>query len=251
MKGAAAGSWASGRAATHLAPLLLGAMVGAMIAGRIETGLLCAVVALAAARLSGARVPGRRWGWLIGSGMVLALALNLYLVGGRPLPLPALGPLHASAEGLAAGALLALRMAGAAVALHGLRAAWPGERGADEIARALQPLERLRVPVREGRMMVGLALRFAPLLAVEAGRIGRVQASRAGRPPRGLGERLERRRAALVPTLVSALERAEQVALALEARHYRLRPAPGGAPPAWGAHVAGWALAGSALLWRS
>jgi len=60
--------------------------------------------------------------------------------------------------------------------------------------------------------------------------------------------------AATVPTLVHSLERAEQVALALEARHYRLRPP---APAArWSAQDWGWALASialavAALLWRS
>jgi energy-coupling factor transporter transmembrane protein EcfT len=103
-------------------------------------------------------------------------------------------------------------------------------------------------------MMVGLALRFAPLLKTEAVRIARVQELRAGRPPHGPREWLRRRRAAIVPTLVGALERAERVALALEARHYPLRSADdvpqsrGRAQLRW--QVAGAALAGTALLWR-
>jgi energy-coupling factor transporter transmembrane protein EcfT len=55
-----------------------------------------------------------------------------------------------------------------------------------------------------------------------------------------------------VPTLVGSLERAERVALALEARGYRSRPldlAPGPRhPTVWG--LAGIAVAGVALLWR-
>jgi energy-coupling factor transporter transmembrane protein EcfT len=53
--------------------------------------------------------------------------------------------------------------------------------------------------------------------------------------------------------MVSALERAERVALALEARHYRLRPATGAsfAPrAAWPWGIAGMALFAVALLWR-
>ena len=138
------------------------------------------------------------------------------------------------------------------MSLQGLKAAWPGERAADQLARWLAPLERVRVPVRDLRTVLGLALRFAPLIGGEARRIARVQDLRAGRPPRGAREWLERRRAAAVPTLVGSLERAERVALALEARGYRSRPldlAPGPRhPTAWG--VAGVALAGVALLWR-
>ena len=111
--------------------------------------------------------------------------------------------------------------------------------------------------------MLGLALRFAPLLQTESRRIARVQDLRAGRPPRGPREWLQRRRAATVPFMVGTLERAERVALALEARHYRVRP-PGaavgwedaGRPAHARAGGPGWvllggALAAFALLWRS
>src|SRR5439155_26598635 len=112
----------------------------------------------------------------------------------------------------------------------------------DERARLAAPLERLRVPVREARAMVGLSLRFAPLLVEEARRIARVQDVRAGAAPRGLGERITRRRAALIPALVAALERADHTALALEARHYRLRPVARAA-----AGNPGWAVAALTL----
>jgi energy-coupling factor transport system permease protein len=120
------------------------------------------------------------------------------------------------------------------------------------LASGLAPLERLKIPVRDLRTVVGLALRFAPLMAGEAQRIARVQDLRAGRPPRGTKEWWQRRRAASVPTLVGSLERAERVALAMEARGYRSRPLDPGAGP-W--HPTGWglvglAVAGVALLWR-
>jgi energy-coupling factor transport system permease protein len=176
--------------------------------------------------------------------MAVAVALNLVLVPGRPLLLLP----HASLEGLRLGTLLALRLAGAALAAHGLAALWPGERAADELARLLSPLERLRVPVAEARAILGLALRFAPLLAREAGRIASQQDLRAGRPPRGWHERFARRRAVVVPTMVNALERAERVGLALEARHYRLRPVRrGGVRSPRRGHGWTWGLAGVAL----
>ncbi|MBI5711256.1 MAG: energy-coupling factor transporter transmembrane protein EcfT [Candidatus Eisenbacteria bacterium] len=234
----------------RLAPLLLGALVGSLCAARLETGVACVILGSLAAAAAGAPRPPRAWLRLVGGGALVAIVLNALLTRGSPLggSLP-LG-LHASVEGLRLGLLLALRLAGAAVALHGLRAAWPGERAADELARLLAPLERLRVPVREARMVLGLALRFAPLLAREAGRIARVQELRAGRPARGWREKLVRRRAIVVPALVNALERAERVGLALEARHYRARPPapPARGGPAWAA--AGLAVAAVALLWR-
>jgi energy-coupling factor transporter transmembrane protein EcfT len=248
----------------HLGPVLVGAMLGSLIAGRVETAILCLAVAILVAWAAGAPAPARRWVTMLATGGALAWALNLYLTPGRSLAAwPVLAGRHATEEGLTMGLLLTLRFAGACAALHGLRAAWPGERAADAAARWLAPLERLRVPVREARAVLGLSLRFAPLLGAEAARIARVQDLRAGRPPRGAREWLQRRRASTVPTLVGALERAERVALALEARHYRLRPAGAAVgPPNDAARVstalsaapwvaAGTGLAALALLWRA
>jgi len=234
-----------------LGPLLLGAMVGSLVAGRLETGALCVLVAGIAAVRAGAPRPSRTWVRFLAVGGALSLALNLYLNPGRPLPLPVIAGATPTVEGLELGVLLALRVAGAAVALHGLRALWPGERAADEIAALLAPLERLRLPVRRSRAVLSLALRFAPLVAEEFHRVARVQALRAGRPPRGPRQWLTRQRAAIVPAMVGSLERAERVALALEARHYRLRPIARRPRSPMVASGAGAALAAAALLWRS
>jgi energy-coupling factor transporter transmembrane protein EcfT len=232
-----------------MAPLLLGTLAAALVAGRLATAAGALALAVAAAAAAGARPPRARWVRLTAVGMAVAVALNALLVPGRPLGVVP----HASVEGLGLGALLALRLAGAAVAVHGLAAAWPGERAADELARWLAPLERLRVPVREARAVLALALRFAPLLGREGARIARVQDLRAGGPPRGWLERFTRRRAVLVPVMVGALERAERVGLALEARHHRVRgplPRPEGTGAGWGWSLAGIAVAAASLVWR-
>jgi len=235
----------------RMAPLLLGALAGSLVAGRLVSAAGCLVLAGTCATLAGARWPRASAVRLVGFGMAVAVVLNTLLVSGRPLG----GVPHASLEGLRLGALLSLRLAGAAAAVHGLAAAWPGERAADELARLLGPLERVRVPVREARAVLGLALRFVPLLAGEGTRIARIQELRAGRPPRGWRERFTRRRAVVVPVVVNALERAERVSLALEARHHRLRAvalpavrAGGEAGWAWG--IAGLAVAVTSLVWR-
>jgi len=208
------------RSPEPMAPLLLGALAGSLVAGRLVTAAGCLALAGTCAVLAGARRPRASALRLVGFGMAVAAVLNTLLVSGRPLgPVP-----HASVEGLRLGALLSLRLAGAAVAVHGLAAAWPGERAADELARLLAPLERVRVPLREARAVLGLALRFVPLLADEGARIARIQGLRAGRPPRGWRERFTRRRAVVIPVMVNALERAERVSLALEARHHACGP---------------------------
>jgi energy-coupling factor transporter transmembrane protein EcfT len=233
---------------------LMGALCGSMVAGRLETGLFCFIVAVAMAAAVGARWPSRRWTIALAIGLAVGWALNLYLNPGTPLPgWPKILGRAATPQGAELGALLGLRLLGASAALQGLLAAWPAEQAADTLLGAVAPLQRVGVPVSEMRVMMGLAVRFAPLLEREGRRIAAVQALRAGRPPRGLREHLERRRAAAVPTLVSALERADRVALALEARHYALRPATSG-PPSKGSlagKLAGVAAFATALLWRT
>jgi energy-coupling factor transporter transmembrane protein EcfT len=145
----------------------------------------------------------------------------------------------ASAEGLQLGFLLTLRFAGACAGCMACAPHGAGEHAADLAARWLAPLEHVRVPVREARAMLGLSMRFGPLLR-RRGRAHRARAGPARRASAARGARwlaAQARRA--VPTLVGALERAERVALALEARHYQLRPAAVASAPAQVAPGAG------------
>jgi len=213
----------AGDRGSAIGSLMLWTLLASMVAGRFETALASVAVAAAAAVAAGAPWPRRRWFTNLAVGGGLAVVLNLYLVRGSALPLPRILGQPATLEGLKHGVLLVLRLLGAGIAVHGLAAAWPGERAADELENRLGPLERVGLPVSDSRAMIGLALRFGPLLAREYDRIARLQDMRAGRPPRGLLERLERRRAAAIPAIVSAIEHAERVALALEARHYGRR----------------------------
>jgi energy-coupling factor transport system permease protein len=240
--------------AAHAGPVLVGALIGSLIAGRWETAVLALAIATFAAARVGARLPPRRWMVTLASGVALAIAMNLYLTPGTAwTALPVLFGHPATREGGIGGIGVVLRMAGALAATQGLRAMLPGERGADAVARALAPLEKVGVPVGELRVVLGLTARTLPLLREETERVGRVQRLRAGGPPRGWDGRMRALRAATVPAMVGALERADRVALALEARHYRLRPlAPrsGGRGSAFGWSVA-LALVVVCALWRA
>jgi energy-coupling factor transport system permease protein len=90
--------------------------------------------------------------------------------------------------------------------------------------RLLSPLKRLRFPAHELALVFTIALRFAPTLADELERIMKAQASRGA----DFGEqgrlRFVQRTVNLLPLMVplflSALRRAEDLALAMEARGY-------------------------------
>ncbi len=88
--------------------------------------------------------------------------------------------------------------------------------------RLLAPFRRIGVPAHELALMTGLALRFIPALSEEAERIARAQAARgADIQGTALRERFRAMIAMLVPLLLSVFRRAEQLALAMEARGYR------------------------------
>jgi len=236
-------------------PVLVGALVAALVATRWETAVLALAVAVLTAAFIGARMPGNTWWAGFAAGAVFALALNTWLTPGRPLAgVPSLFGHAATGEGLSGGVLVILRMLGALAAVQGLRALLPGDAAADAFARALAPLERAGLPVGNARAILGLSARVVPMLRDEWTRVARVQRLRAGRPPRGVAARMHALRASAVPALTGALERADRVALALEARHYRVRPL---APPGTrrsGASLAGWgvaaALVATCALWR-
>ncbi len=92
----------------------------------------------------------------------------------------------------------------------------------DGIERLLRPFRRIGVPAHELAMMMTIALRFIPTLLEETEKIMKAQMARGAVFDRG--GVLRRARALipiLVPLFVSAFRRADELALAMEARCYR------------------------------
>ena len=88
--------------------------------------------------------------------------------------------------------------------------------------KGMRPLKLFRVPVHEVAMMMSIALRFIPILLEETDKIMKAQIARGADFESG---NLIRRAKALVPLLVplfiSAFRRANDLAMAMEARCYR------------------------------
>lgn len=91
----------------------------------------------------------------------------------------------------------------------------------DAIERLLNPLKKIKVPVHEFAMMMTIALRFIPTLIDETEKIINAQKARGADFETG---NLVRRAKALVPIMipliVSAFRRAEELADAMECRCY-------------------------------
>ena len=92
----------------------------------------------------------------------------------------------------------------------------------DGLERLLRPLNKVRFPVHEIAMMMSIALRFIPILMEETDKIMKAQMARGADFESGnLVKKAKAMVPLLVPLFVSAFRRANDLAMAMEARGYR------------------------------
>lgn len=92
----------------------------------------------------------------------------------------------------------------------------------DGIEALLKPFKKLGVPAHELAMMMTIALRFIPTLLEETDRIMKAQTSRGADFSSGnIVKRAKNMLPILVPLFISAFRRADELAVAMEARCYR------------------------------
>lgn len=92
----------------------------------------------------------------------------------------------------------------------------------DGLESLLSPLKKIKVPVHSFAMMMSIALRFIPILVEETEKIMNAQKSRgADFSSGGLIKRAKALIPILIPLLVSAFNRADELATAMECRCYR------------------------------
>ncbi len=91
----------------------------------------------------------------------------------------------------------------------------------DGLEKALSPLKKIHVPVHEIAMMMSIALRFIPILMEETDKIMKAQQARGADFESGnLIRRARNMVPILVPLFISAFRRANDLAMAMEARGY-------------------------------
>ncbi|MCX6639291.1 MAG: energy-coupling factor transporter transmembrane component T [bacterium] len=171
-----------------------------------------------------ARIPLRMfWGnvrvfaWLY----LITLLIHLFLHPGQALfTLPVLG-WTVSVEGLYAGILFSIRIAILVTLSSLLMSVTTPQELTDGLERLFSPLTRLKVPVSEGALMISIALRFVPILLEEADKIRRAQLARGADLDGVLPVRIKKSLPMILPLFSGALKKADDLALALEARGYR------------------------------
>ena len=127
-----------------------------------------------------------------------------------------LGFLRVTDEGLRTAFFIAARLILLVVCSQMLTLTTSPNSLTDGLETLMRPLKRIHFPVHEIAMMMSIALRFIPTLMDEANKIMRAQMAR--------GNFIKRAKAMiplLVPLFVGAFRRAQDLALAMEARCYR------------------------------
>ncbi|HTE03086.1 MAG TPA: energy-coupling factor transporter transmembrane component T [bacterium] len=155
--------------------------------------------------------------------LLITVVLNVFFSGIQSgTVLFQLGPLVATREAVMRAAFVGYRLVALILVTSLLTFTTSPVQLTDGIERILRPFRRLGVPAHELAMMMTIALRFIPTLLEETEKIMKAQMARGAEFERG--NVLRRARAlvpVLVPLFVSAFRRADELALAMEARCYR------------------------------
>ena len=120
----------------------------------------------------------------------------------------------------------------------------------------MAPLNRIRFPVHEIAMMMSIALRFIPILMEETDKIMKAQMARGADFESGnVIRRAKNLVPLLVPLFISAFRRANDLAMAMEARCYhggegrtRMKPLRYGKADAWAWIATALFVAGGILI---
>lgn len=92
----------------------------------------------------------------------------------------------------------------------------------DGLEKLLSPLQKIKLPVHEVSMMMAIALRFIPILLEETDKIMKAQMARGADFESGnIIKKVKALVPLLVPLLISAFRRANDLAMAMEARCYQ------------------------------
>lgn len=145
---------------------------------------------------------------------------NMLFVEGEPIF--AYGIIKISKEGLITTAYTVIRLIFLVIGSSLLTLTTTPNNLTDGLEYILKPMKIIKVPVHEISMMISIALRFIPILLEETDRIMKAQLARGADFESGnIIKRAKSLIPILIPLFVSAFRRANDLAMAMEARCYR------------------------------
>lgn len=151
--------------------------------------------------------------------LMITVIFNLFLTEGRPLV--HFWKLTITYEGVDFASKMAVRLIFLIIGSSLMTLTTTPNQLTDALEDVLGPLKKIHVPVHEISMMMSIALRFIPILMEETDKIMKAQMARGACFDSGsVIDRAKAMVPLLVPLFVSAFRRANDLALAMEARCY-------------------------------
>lgn len=131
------------------------------------------------------------------------------------------GILRITEEGLLLAGRMAIRLTYLVIGSSVMTLTTTPNQLTDGLERLLRPLNKLHVPIHEIAMMMSIALRFIPILLEETDKIMKAQIARGADFETGnIIQKAKNMIPLLVPLFISAFRRANDLAMAMEARCY-------------------------------
>lgn len=153
--------------------------------------------------------------------ILFTVVLNIFMSSGKTV-LFHYGFITVTLEGIYNAGIMALRLIFLIIGSSLLTLTTSPIELTDGIEILMKPLKRLGVPSHEIAMMMTIALRFIPTLLEETDKIMNAQTARGADFETGnLIQRAKSMVPILVPLFISAFRRADDLAMAMEARCYR------------------------------
>lgn len=152
--------------------------------------------------------------------LIITVAFNLFLTPGEELV--SFWKLTITKEGLESAVSMAIRLALLIIGSSLMTLTTTPNNLTDGLEKMFGFLKIIRVPVHEVAMMMSIALRFIPILMEETDKIMKAQMARGADFENGnIFKRAKALVPLLVPLFISAFRRANDLAMAMEARCYR------------------------------
>ena len=153
--------------------------------------------------------------------LLFSVAFNLFLTDGETL-IHLFWKVRITKEGLRMAVFMAIRLVYLIMGTSIMTLTTTPNDLTDGLEKGLRPLGKIRVPVHEIAMMMSIALRFIPILLEETDKIMKAQMARGADFESGnILKRAKSMIPILVPLFISAFRRANDLAMAMEARCYR------------------------------
>lgn len=153
--------------------------------------------------------------------LMITVVFNLFLTQGTPI-VTFFGKVSITWEGLELAVFMAIRLAFLIIGSSVMTLTTTPNNLTDGMEKMLKPMKAIRIPVHEVAMMMSIALRFIPILLEETDKIMKAQIARGADFESGnLMQRAKAMVPLLVPLFISAFRRANDLAMAMEARCYR------------------------------